>query len=194
MSPSPLPPAEDALPDIPEGLLAFSASEPSGKDSIDKACVDGAWISLRKKISQWPKEIANAYQQDLYFLFPTEFKTENYNTRDMVCLCATVTNCPLKPEGLLENRICQQYRRGLCVEASVEANDCEPLALGSIARFHGLSKQRVHQIYNSARKRLILEMSQDEIMQEYMADIFLGNRHLPSPDDIAEFIEKAIQG
>ena len=39
-----------------------------------------------------------------------------------------------------------------------------------------------------------MSMAQDETMQEYLADIFLGNRSMPTPDEIATFIEHAIQG
>ena len=177
---------------VPSGYLSFSKNEPA--ECVDKAFVKNIWVALIRPLSEWPKELRDEYQQDLYFLFPKEFKTENYNSKDLVCLCCTIGNCAKKESGQLEKRDCEEYRRGLCVEASIEANECKPLALGSIARFHGLSKQRVHQIYSSARKRLIMSMAQDETMQEYLADIFLGNRSMPTPDEIATFIEHAIQG
>lgn len=179
---------------IPPHFLKFSSKEPRASDCIDKACVNGTWVALIRPPTDWPPQLLKEYQQDLYFLFPKAFRTENYNSKDLVCLCATVTNCPKKNIGQMENRACTEYRRGLCVEASIEANDCQPLALGSIARFHGLSKQRVHQIYTSARKRLISDLANDEIIQEFLADIFLGKRTLPTPDEIASFIEKAVQG
>jgi hypothetical protein len=176
---------------LPKGYLSFGATEPKG--CVDASCVNGVWVGLMKPFSEWPKDLYDLYQQDLYFLFPKLFKTEDYNTKDVVCLCATVKNCPKKQQGQIENRECSEYRRGLCVEASMEANNCEPLALGSIARFHGLSKQRVHQIYNNARKKLIMDLSQDAIVQEYLADVFLGNRQMPTPEEVAQFIEKALQ-
>jgi hypothetical protein len=179
---------------IPSDFLTFSETEPLARECVSKVMVKGIWAVLKKPITQWPQTLFSEYQQDLYFLFPDEFKTENYNSKDVICLCCTIENCPKKPAGEIEHRSCDQYRRGLCIEASVEANDCEPLALGSIARFHGLSKQRVHQIYNSARKRLILELSQDQLVQEYLADVFLGKQSMPSPDEIATFIEKAMSG
>jgi|GEM_PF-3983567 len=179
---------------IPDSLLSFTRDDPGNVECVDKVCVDGVWALLHKAPTAWPKEVAQAYQQDLYFLFPESFKTENYNSKDIVCLCASVKNCPKKSRHAEENRECSEYRRGLCVEASVEANDCQPLALGSIARFHGLSKQRVHQIYTAARKKLILELAGDETIQEFLAEVFMGKREIPSPDQIAEFIEKAIQG
>jgi hypothetical protein len=176
--------------DLPAGYLVFSTEEPKG--CIDVSRVQGVCVGLVKPILDWPKDLYEEYQQDLYFLFPKLFKSESYNTRDMVCLCATVKNCPKKP-GMMENRACSEYRRGLCIQASMEANNCEPLALGSIARFHGLSKQRVHQIYNHARKKLILDLSQDAVVQEYLADVFIGKRNIPTPGEIAQFIEKALQ-
>lgn len=179
--------------EIPASLLSFHSTEPSDP-CVGKVCVKGMWILLREPIAQWPKALLDTFQQDLYFLFPKEFKSESYNSKDVVCLCCTVRNCPKKSEGQVENRDCSEYRRGLCIEASIEANECEPLSLGSIARFHGFSKQRVHQIYNNARKRLITELAQDEIIQEYLADVFIGKQDVPTPDDIAAFIERAVSG
>ncbi|MFZ5805830.1 MAG: hypothetical protein ACOY3I_01290 [Verrucomicrobiota bacterium] len=177
---------------IPEGYLRFSKKEPLR--CVEKIYVDNTWIALLKPLSDWPKELLAVYQQDLYFLFPKTFSQEVYNSRDLVCLCCTVHNCPKKTDEQIENRECTEYRRGLCVEASVEANDCKPLSLGAIARFYGLSKQRVFQIYKDARKHLILELAHDETMQEYLADIFIGNRTVPTPEEIANFIEQAIEG
>ncbi|MFH1067280.1 MAG: hypothetical protein V1746_05210 [bacterium] len=179
---------------IPADFLRFSPKEPRASECVDKARVNGTWIALLQPPASWPSPLLKEYQQDLYFLFPKAFRTESYNSKDLVCLCATVTNCPKKNIGQQENRVCTEYRRGLCVEASMEANDCQPLALGSIARFHGLSKQRVHQIYTSARKRLITDLANDETIQEFLADVFLGKRSLPTPDEIAAFIERAVQG
>lgn len=177
---------------LPSEYVKISKKEPAR--CVDKAFVDDMWIALMKPLSEWPKELAAAYQQDLYFLFPEAFSQEAYNSRDLVCLCCTVSNCPKKSEDQIENRECSEYRRGLCVEASIEANDCKPLSLGAIARFYGLSKQRVFQIYKEARKRLILEIAHDDTMQEYLGDIFLGKRTVPTPNEIANFIEQAIEG
>lgn len=175
---------------ISTSLLSFHKKEPS--QGIAKIKVGDTWAVLHQPIAKWDKDLLNEYQQDLYFLFPDQFKVENYHSKDIVCLCSTITNCPKKKLGQLENRDCTEYRRGLCVEASVEANDCQPLSLGSIARFHGFSKQRAHQIYTSARKRLIMEMAHDEVIQEYLADVFLGKETLPTADDIVALIEKAV--
>ena len=175
---------------IPASLLTFHKKEPAR--DVAKVKVGDTWAVLHKPITEWDKNLLEEYQQDLYFLFPQQFKVEDYHSKDMVCLCATVTNCPKKSIGQMENRECTEYRRGLCVEASVEANDCQPLSLGSIARFHGFSKQRAHQVYTSARKRLIMEMAHDEVIQEYLADIFLGKETLPTADEITALIEKAV--
>lgn len=178
---------------IPSGYLRITKKEPESK-FLEQTNVNGMWISLLKPIPEWPKELREEYQQDLYFLFPKQFTTEAYNSKDLVCLCSTVRNCSKKRVNQLENRACTEYRRGLCIEASIEANECKPLSLGSIARFHGLSKQRVFQIYKEARKHLIAELAHDSTMQEYLADIFIGKRSMPTPEEISNFIEQAIQG
>jgi hypothetical protein len=179
-----LPPVSD--------FLKISTKEP--KDAFCKVKIGKEWIAAAKDFKEWPKELMRSLEQDLFYLFPDQFRSESYNAHDEVCLCGDIVNCPFKAKGVkTENRECSRYSRGICLEATVVHNEGNPLHFGTIGFFHGLSKQRVHQIFTDAQKKLITRIAQDPVLREFCESIASGRVKLPPAHELAAELAKELE-
>lgn len=101
----------------------------------------------------------------------TDLSTEPVG--ESICLCRDVKKCPLKGEQEM-NPLCPKFAFGICVEATLNANDGRPLSFATIGYLTGISKQRVEQIYSAAQQRLIEEIRKDPVLLEYCTQQGIG--------------------
>jgi hypothetical protein len=172
-------------------VLQVFTKEP--KDVFCKVKVGKEWIASVKDFKEWPKDLLREWEQDLFYLFPKQFRSESYNAHDEVCLCGDIVVCPFKSKGTIENRQCSRYSRGICLEATVVHNEGNPLHFGTIGFFHGLSKQRVHQIFTDAQKKLITRIAQDPVLREFCESIASGKVKLPPAHELAAELAKELE-
>lgn len=172
-------------------FLSRSTKEPSS--CVEKVQLNGKWIALLVPIQKWPPSLIAKYKQDLYFLFPSQFrKGEEPDETEKVVLCARVESCPQKKHKEGENRQCRWYSRGLCVKATKEANDHEPIGFNTVAKFHGVSRAFCHQFAKETQEKLATALHQDPLLREYLSEIGMGRQSPPSIAQIKETFTKSV--
>ncbi len=167
---------------------------PADRDEtrIVGVAIEGCRVCLKVPLEQWPTALHQQWQQELFFLFPLENRVGRVDARDSLILCHEVTNCPRKTAPETEDRTCRHFNQGLCVAATTVANNFRPLSFGTIGAFHGISKQRVQQIYCAAQRKVIRAAARDPVLREYYTALGLRPENMPDPKKLAANIEELL--
>lgn len=167
-------------------FLGRSKSKP--KDVVAAVEQDGQWIYLKKPLEDWPQELRKLHSQELHFLFSN--RHEDLLPEEDLCLCIGVKNCDLK-ERKEENPQCNFYFKGICIQQTMLHRDGEPLSLQGIGAFHGITKQRTHQIIEATHSQFIAELLKNPIIREYCESVAIGKTAAPDPEVVKKNILSA---
>jgi len=165
-------------------LSDYISFEPSKPREDERFFADGKWLRLKIPFSKWKEPLRGRWSRLARVIFSAEkggdlsAKTSGTDlatdtTGEQVCLCSHVKKCSLKM-GQNINPLCPKFAFGICVEATIGANDGKPLSFATIGYLTGISKQRVEQIYSAAQQRLVEEIRKDPVLLEYCESQGIG--------------------
>jgi hypothetical protein len=161
--------------------ISIETSKPTGSERF---FVGGRWIKLKIPFSKWKEPLRGRWSRLARVIFSAE-REEAENDKnpstdlasnsqgEQVCLCAHIKKCNLK-QGQNINTLCPKFAFGICVEATINANEGKPLSFATIGYLTGISKQRVEQIYSAAQLRLVEEIRKDPVLLEYCESQGIG--------------------
>lgn len=147
--------------------------------------IGGRWLGLKVPFSKWKEPLRGRWSRLARVIFSSE-KDEVAPDKEtgtdlayeaageQICLCAHIKKCSLKT-GQTINPLCPKFAFGICVEATIAANDSKPLSFATIGYLTGISKQRVEQIYSAAQQRLVEEIRKDPVLSEYCESQGIGS-------------------
>jgi hypothetical protein len=169
--------------------IGFTKTEPSS--CICKTKTQTGWAGLKIPLKRWPRPLFKEWKQDLFYLFPDQFSCEDIESDENVCLCVDIAQCPHKAAAG-ESRECRWYSRGLCVDATVVENEGASPNFQVIGFFHGVTKQRIEQIYAGARKKLVDAIMDDPYLKELCGEISVGTKALREAETVADRIGRLL--
>jgi hypothetical protein len=167
---------------MPSNLSEYISVNTSKPKSGDLFFALGKWLRLEVPFVKWKEPLRGRWARMARVLFsgskdedkPKGEETDlSLESGEAVCLCAHVQKCPIKG-GQAINPLCPKFAFGICVEATLAANEGRPLSFASIGYLTGISKQRVEQIYSAAQQRLIDEIKKDPVLLEYCTNQGIG--------------------
>jgi hypothetical protein len=104
---------------------------------------------------------------------------EETRTKERICLCADCV-CPRKDGLSRELPDCPRNCYGICVDATLEANDGVPLSLQAIGYLTGMSKQAAGKHYDLAKKELIAKVLETPELLELCLELGIGRKFTES--------------
>lgn len=131
------------------------------------------WLGFKQPFSKWPADMKRKWKKIITFLDSDEADNQASETPQFICLCAEIGKCPYK-ESFDENKNCHKYAFGVCVDATMQVNNGQPLNFNNVAILCGLTKQRIHQIYVKAQQKLIKEIKKDPVLRDYCESFRIG--------------------
>jgi hypothetical protein len=120
----------------------------------------GGWLVLVRALADWPQNLLRQWAQDLTQFFPRALgKTPPQPGKGGVVLCQSVSGCPMKKDGDIENRSCHQYAAGLCCEATVAVSG--RVSVNTVALFLGLDAATTKALRTESVKKWTQEVLND---------------------------------
>lgn len=165
--------------------ISFEISKPK---EGERFFFGGKWLKLRIPFTKWKEPLRGRWSRLARVIFSLEREDSSRDkiggqgtdlasevTGEQICLCAHIKQCNLKL-GQSLNPLCPKFAFGICVEATIVANDGKPLSFATIGYLTGISKQRVEQIYSVAQQRLVEEIRKDPVLTEYCESQGIGGQ------------------
>lgn len=150
--------------------ISVHSVKPGGVRDGDCININGRWLV---KTGSPPLPDRNSIST-LRFLFSKPPTSNPKSLSERVVLCCDCV-CPRKDVPEKEKPECDRFSFGLCVDATLAANELRALSLRTIGTFAGVSKQRIDILIKEAQKELIRRVLADPELAEFCEAVGVGS-------------------